>query len=215
MPEPTVRQTDLEDVLLIQPVPVSDERGFFVRTMSAEPLLDAGIDVRASVHENQSRSRRGTLRGLHMRTALSEAKLVRCARGAVLEVVVDLRPWSSTFGRWASFELDDVTHLQVFVPAGCAHGYYVHSDWADICYKHDAAYAPELEGALAWNDPELGIRWPATDPILSQRDRTAPTFAAVRPKLAGWYGTLRPESNGGADHPSFQVRQGGSPASHS
>jgi dTDP-4-dehydrorhamnose 3,5-epimerase len=179
-------------VLLIEPSPIADERGFFVRTMSADVLLQAGIDHAGFVQENQSRSRRGTLRGFHMRTALSESKLARCARGSVFEVVVDLRPWSSTFGRWEDFTLDDVAHRQVFVPAGCAHGFQVLSEWADICYKHDAVYAPELEGALAWDDPELAVPWPIADPILSDRDRTAPTLAAIRPQLVGWYGAERP-----------------------
>lgn len=160
--------------------------------MSADVLHAAGIDPRSFVQENQSRSRRGTLRGLHMRRHLSEAKLVRCARGTIFEVVVDLRPWSTTFGRWEQFWLDDETHRQVLVPPGYAHGYQVVSDWADVCYKHDAYYAPELEAALAWDDPELAVPWPLGQPTLSERDRTAPTLAAIRPDLITWYGSERP-----------------------
>jgi dTDP-4-dehydrorhamnose 3,5-epimerase len=195
IPEPVVLPTTLADVLLIAPTPIADERGFFVRTMSSDVLATAGIDSSRFVQENQSRSRRNTLRGFHMRRALSEAKIARCARGAVLEVVVDLRPWSATFTRWESFELDDVSHHQVYVPAGCAHAFLVLSDWADICYKHDAVYAPELEAALAWNDPELAVPWPIADPFLSERDRTAPTLAEIRGELATWYGSERPELN--------------------
>jgi len=194
MPEPEVRSTDLEGVLLIEPTPIVDDRGFFVRTMSADVLERAGIDATSFVQENQSRSRKGTLRGLHMRKHLSETKVTRCARGSVFEVVVDLRPWSSTFGRWEQFWLDDTAHRQVLVPPGCAHGFQVLSDWADICYKHDAYYAPELEGALAWNDPDLAIPWPLPEPLLSKRDLEAPTLAQLRSDLASWYGATRPRS---------------------
>lgn len=182
--------------------------------MSADVLERAGIDPRSFVQENQSRSRYGTLRGFHMRKDLSESKIARCARGAIFEVVVDLRPWSSTFGQWEQFVLDDVTHRQVFVPAGCAHGFQVMSDWADVCYKHDAYHAPELEVALAWNDPDLAVPWPLADPILSERDREAPSLAALRPSLAIWYGADPPTAATGVAHQSVQRRQGGSPASH-
>lgn len=192
MPEPTILATSLEGVLLVKPSPVIDDRGFFVRTMSADVLQAAGIDPRSFVQENQSRSRRGTLRGLHMRKHLSEAKLTRCARGRVFEIVVDLRLWSSTFGRWEQFWLDDESHHQVYVPPGCAHGFQVVSDWADICYKHDAYYAPELDAALAWDDPELSLPWPLRDPILSERDQRAPSMAEIRHHFSEWYGAVRP-----------------------
>lgn len=115
-------------------------------------------------------------------------------RAAIFEVVVDLRPWSSTFGRWEQFWLDDEAHRQILVPPGCAHGFQVVSDLADICYKHDAVYAPELEAGMAWNDPELAVPWPLPDPILSMRDRQAPSLAEIRPALASWYGAERPAS---------------------
>lgn len=183
--------------------------------MSADVLQAGGIDPRSFVQENQSRSRRGTLRGLHMSKHLSESKLARCARGTIFEVVVDLRPWSSTFGRWEQFWLDDETHRQVFVPPGCAHGFQVVSDSADVCYKHDAYYAPELEGALAWDDPELALPWPLRDPILSERDRQAPSLAEIRPDLGTWYGSGRPSNAPARGHQSSHTRHGGSPASHS
>lgn len=115
-------------------------------------------------------------------------------RAAIFEVVVDLRPWSSTFGRWEQFWLDDEAHRQILVPPGCAHGFQVVSDLADICYKHDAVYAPELEAGMAWNDPELAVPWPLPDPTLSMRDRQAPSLAEIRPALASWYGAERPAS---------------------
>ncbi len=195
MPEPTIRPGTLQDLLVIEPVPIPDERGFFVRTMSAEVLRRSGIDPVSFVQENQSRSCHRTLRGLHFRRELRERKVVRCARGEVFAVVVDLRPWSATFGRWEDVGLDDRDHRQVVVPAGCGFGFQVLSDWADVCYKHDAAYATELDGSMTWDDPELRIPWPFADPILSQRDRTAPTLAEIRPFLASWFGDHPPATD--------------------
>jgi dTDP-4-dehydrorhamnose 3,5-epimerase len=194
MPEPTIRPGELHDLYLVEPVPIPDERGFFVRTMNAEVLRSRGIEPGLFVQENQSRSRHGTLRGIHFRRALGERKLVRVARGEVFAVVVDLRPWSPTFGRWEQVGLDDRDHRQVLVPAGCGFGFQVLSDLADVCYKHEAYYAPELEGSLTWDDPELAIPWPLPDPILSERDRTAPSLAEIRPSLTAWFGDRGPSS---------------------
>ncbi len=196
MPEPVVASTSLYGVLRVTPAPIADDRGFFVRTMSAEVLLGAGVDPASFVQENQSRSRQRTLRGLHGRSHLSETKLVRCARGAVFEAVVDLRPWSPTFLRWESFTLDDVRHEQVLVPAGCVHGFQALTAEVDICYKHDAVYAPELEIAVAYDEPDLAIPWPLADPVLSERDRGAPRLAEVLPRLVEWYGDEPPSGQG-------------------
>lgn len=193
MAEPVITPTSLHGVLRIRPDPVADERGFFVRTMSADVLMAAGMQPGLFVQENQSRSRKRTLRGLHGRRHLSEAKLVRCARGAVFEVVVDVRPWSPTFLCWESFTLDDIEHVQVFVPAGCVHGFQALTGEVDICYKHDARYAPELEIAIAHDDPELAIPWPLENPVLSQRDRAAPSLAETKGLLSQWYGDIPPE----------------------
>jgi dTDP-4-dehydrorhamnose 3,5-epimerase len=182
--------------MVIEPEPVRDERGFFVRTMDATTLRSAGIEPTAFVQENQSRSRMGTLRGLHGRARLEEAKLVRCARGSVFEVVVDLRPWSETFAQWESFVLDDIGHHQVYVPHGCVHGFLARSSEVDVCYKHDAPYEPTVEIALRWDDDELAIDWPERDPVLSERDRAAPSLRDLRGRLADWYGTDAP---GGSD----------------
>ena len=192
MPEPTVSGTTIQGLLRIEPSPIRDARGFVVRTMDAATLRSAGLDPARFVQHNQSRSVRGTLRGLHARRQLSEGKLVRCARGSVHEVVVDLRPWSPTFLRQEAFTLDDEAHLQLFVPPGCVHGFQVTSDAADICYQHDAVYDPSLEIAVAWDDPELAIAWPIVPPTLSDRDREAPRLAEVRDELAAWYGTVAP-----------------------
>lgn len=182
----------LQDLYLVEPVPIPDERGFFVRTMNADVLRSHGIEPGRFVQENQSRSRLRTIRGIHFRRALGERKIVRVARGEAFAVVVDLRPSSPTFGRWESVALDDRDHRQVLVPAGCGFGFQVLSDEADVCYKHEAYYAPELEGSLAWDDPQVAIPWPLPDPILSERDRTAPSLAEIRPNLATWFGDRLP-----------------------
>ena len=186
VPEPIVRPARLPGLLVVEPTPIHDERGFFVRTMAAAVLHQAGVDPSTFVQENQSRSKQGTLRGLHFRSDYRERKIVRCARGQVFAVTVDLRPTSPTFTEWEGVELDDRTHLQLVIPAGCAFGFQVVSDWADVCYKHDVTYSPDLDVALAWNDPELAIPWPVAEPLLSPRDRAAPALAALRPKLMEW-----------------------------
>ena len=197
MTEPLVSVTALRDVLVVEPAPNADERGFFVRTLDAPTLRAAGVDPARFVQENQSRSRRRTLRGLHGRCRLEEAKLVRCAHGSVYEVVVDLRPWSETFLRWASFVLDDIEHRQVYVPPGCVHGFLVTSEEADVCYKHDAPYEPSVEFTLRWDDDSLGIDWPERSPLLSARDREAPFLRELRPRLGEWYGTGPPGARDG------------------
>jgi dTDP-4-dehydrorhamnose 3,5-epimerase len=183
-----VRDGPLEGLRLIEPSPVGDERGWFPRVFDRDTHAAAGIDHTRLVQENHSRSRRGVLRGLHVRTELAESKLVRCAHGHVFDVVVDLRPWSSTFARWASFDLDDERHLQVLVPPGCAHGFQAQSEVADVCYRVDAVYDKSKDAALAWDDPELAIPWPIADPVLSPRDQQAPTLGELRPSLEAWFG---------------------------
>ena len=194
MPEPQVHQTELAGVLVIDPDPIRDDRGFFVRTMDSGVLLAAGVKSTAFVQENQSRSGHRVLRGLHFRRQLREAKLIRCAHGRVFEAVVDLRPGSPTFLSSQTFILDDEAHRQIYVPPGCAHGFQVLSADADICYKHDAVYAPELEGEIAWDDPELAIPWPIPDPILSPRDLGAPRLQDIRDNLVEWFGAPEPST---------------------
>jgi dTDP-4-dehydrorhamnose 3,5-epimerase len=184
-----VGHTDVPGLLTIRPHPVADARGWFMRTFSAQEYAAEGIHQAALVQENQSRSRNRVLRGLHTRAELSEAKLVRVARGRVFDVTVDLRPASPTFLQWRGFVLDDEEHLQVRIPAGCAHGFQVLSDTADVCYKVDAPYDPALDVTIAWNDPELAVRWPLDNPVLSDRDRAAPPLSAVREYLPKWFGS--------------------------
>ncbi len=183
----------LTGVFVFEPEPVVDHRGFFTRTLSVATLEAVGLDG-SFVEESQSRSHHRVLRGLHGRSALSEGKLVRCARGKVFEVAVDLRPWSATFGRWESFVLDDDTHRQIWVPPGVVHGFEVLSDVADICYRMDAVYDSTLDITVAWDDPELGIPWPIASPILSERDRSAPRLANLRPRFEEWFGAAPPAS---------------------
>lgn len=186
------RQSRLDDALVFESDAHADDRGYFVRTFSSEVLRDAGLDPGSFVEESQSRSRRGVLRGLHGRKHLSEGKLVRCARGAIFEVLVDLRPWSDTFLQHDTVVVDDIDHRQVWVPPGFVHGFTALTDHADVCYHMDAHHEPGLDLAVAWDDPQLALPWPIDDPVLSERDRAAPPLSAVLPQLEAWFGARRP-----------------------
>jgi dTDP-4-dehydrorhamnose 3,5-epimerase len=184
-----MEETGIAGLLAIRSRRVIDERGWFLRSFDADQFAAAGIHQADLVQENHSRSRRGVVRGLHGRAEPREAKLVRVARGAVYDVVVDLRPDSPSFLRWCGLRLDDSEHLQLRVPAGCAHGFQVLSGLADVCYKVDARYDPALDITLAWDDPQLAIAWPLPDEaVLSERDRAAPRLADIRDQLPAWYG---------------------------
>lgn len=168
--------TRLSGVRLLRPTLHGDPRGFFLETYHREAYLAAGVEV-DFVQDNHSRSVRDTLRGLHFQAHPGQPKLVRAVRGAIFDVVVDIRLDSPTFGDHESFELDDVGHLQLFVPVGFAHGFCVVSDVADVVYKVGSYYDPSEERGIAWDDPEIGIAWPITAPILSERDRGNPRLA--------------------------------------
>lgn len=159
-----------------------DERGFFMETYREEALAAAGIRERW-VQDNHARSVRGVLRGMHFSVEPGQAKLVRCARGRVLDVVVDVRRGSPTFGRWEGVELDDLSGRQIYVPRGFAHGYYVLSEVADVVYKCSEYYDPAKERSIAWDDPDVGIEWPAGERLLSDRDRRAPRLAEIADSL--------------------------------
>jgi len=176
----------IEGPVLVEPDAHGDERGFLVETFRADVWRELGIVVEEFVQDNHSRSARGILRGLHFQTRPGQAKLVRCASGAIFDVAVDLRRGSETFGRWAGYELTDVNHLQLFVPVGFAHGFLVLSEQADVIYKLSSYYDPETESGIAWDDPEVGVEWPlpdGTEPQLSARDRGAPRLAEVAAEL--------------------------------
>jgi dTDP-4-dehydrorhamnose 3,5-epimerase len=174
--------TKLDGVVLLEPVVHGDERGFMVETYSRDSWAELGVGIEFVQH-NHSRSSKGTLRGLHFQTDPGQAKLVRCARGAILDVAVDLRRGSPTFGRWEGHVLDDERHRQLFVPIGFGHGFAVLSDVADVTYLLSSLYDPATESGIAWDDPDVGVEWGVEDPLLSERDRSAPRLADVADEL--------------------------------
>jgi dTDP-4-dehydrorhamnose 3,5-epimerase len=170
-------ETRLEGPALIEPVVHGDDRGFFLETFRATALAELGIHD-TWVQDNQSRSGRGVLRGMHFQPGM--AKLVRCARGTILDVVVDIRPESPAFGSWEGAELDDRLHRQLYVPDGFAHGFCVLSDEADVQYRCSAYYDPERESGFRFDDPEVGIQWPeGVELRTSARDREAPLLSEL------------------------------------
>lgn len=164
---------DIEGLLMIEPQVFGDERGYFFESFNAERFLaETGIDI-TFVQDNESLSKRGVLRGLHFqREPYAQAKLVRVVRGKVLDVAVDIRPDSPTFGRYVATELSGENHRQMFIPKGFAHGYVVLEDNTIFQYKCDEFYHPESEDGIAWNDPKIGIDWgiPESEIILSEKD---------------------------------------------
>lgn len=175
-------ETGLDGLALIEPQVFGDERGFFVETYSQDAWGDLGVGV-DFVQHNHSRSSAGTLRGLHFQTSPGQAKLLRCPRGRIFDVAVDLRRESSTYGRWEGYVLDDEKHHQLFVPVGFAHGFCVLSEVADVTYLVSSVYDPETEAGIRWNDPEVGVEWPVAEPLLSQRDIEAPALSEVAAEL--------------------------------
>ena len=174
--------TEIADLALIEPDVHGDERGFLVESFRENELRELGIDV-AFVQDNHSRSTGPVLRGIHMQQG--QAKLVRCPRGRIWDVAVDLRPDSPTYKRWEGHELDDERHRQLFVPAGFGHGFCLLTEEADVLYRLSDYYDPERETGVAWDDPEIGIEWPISDPLLSDRDQNAPRLAEMQASLRG------------------------------
>ena len=174
--------TKLDGVALIEPQVHGDERGFMVESFSREEWRRLGVDV-DFVQHNHSRSRQGTLRGIHFQTEPGQAKLLRCVRGEILDVAVDLRRDSPTYGQWEAHRLDDVKHRQLFVPVGCGHGFAVLSDVADVAYQVSSYYDPDTESGIAWDDPGVGVEWGIENPLLSERDKNAPTLAEIADEL--------------------------------
>jgi dTDP-4-dehydrorhamnose 3,5-epimerase len=164
--------TPLRDVYLVHPRVFGDERGFFMETWNADTFRGAGFDIHF-VQDNQSRSARGTLRGLHYQTEHTQGKLVRVTAGEVFDVAVDLRRSSPTLGQWYGVKLSAANNRLLWVPPGFAHGFYVTSDSADFHYKCSDRYHPGSEVSLAWNDPTVGVSWPIPEgehPCLSAKD---------------------------------------------
>lgn len=164
--------TSIPDVLLIEPKIHGDERGFFMETYQSKLFSKVGITDRF-VQDNHSGSRQYTLRGLHYQIQQPQGKLVRVGVGEVYDVALDIRRSSPTFGKWEGIHLSAQNKLQLWVPPGFAHGFYVLSEWAELIYKSTDYYAPQWERTIRWNDPEIGIAWPLVDgqePILSAKD---------------------------------------------
>ena len=174
--------TRLDGLVLLAPTAFGDERGFFVETYREELWAQHGVPT-TFVQDNHSRSRRGTVRGIHFQTHPGQGKLVRCARGRVLDVVVDLRRGSPTFGEWETVELDDERHLQLWIPIGFGHGFCVLSDVADFAYKCTNPYDPATEAGIRFDDPDVGIEWPDVELVYSERDRSAPRLAEIAGEL--------------------------------
>jgi dTDP-4-dehydrorhamnose 3,5-epimerase len=175
-------QTKLDGVALIEPVVHGDSRGFMLESYARGHWAELGVDV-DFVQHNHSRSSKGTLRGIHFQTAPGQAKLVRCARGAIVDVAVDLRRESPTYGEWEAHVLDDEKHRQLFVPVGFGHGFAVLSEVADVCYQVSSLYDPATEAGIAWDDPGVGVEWQVDEPLLSQRDKDAPRLAEIADSL--------------------------------
>ena len=164
---------------LFEPTPHADERGSFCRTFDADVVRSVGLDPDAFVQDSLSRSVRGVLRGLHLRSGAGEAKLVRCSYGKIFDVVVDLRADSPTYLSRAFFELSDATQTTLYIPAGCAHGFQALTDRADVSYRIDRRHDPAEDVTIAFDDPELAIPWPLPVASTSVRDREAPSLAEV------------------------------------
>jgi dTDP-4-dehydrorhamnose 3,5-epimerase len=173
-----VLPTELDGVLVIEPTIFGDQRGFFLESFQKQRYRDAGIDIEF-VQDNISFSVRHTLRGLHYQYPHGQAKLVQVLQGEIYDVAVDIRQGSPTFGRWTGVVLSEENRRQFFLPEGFAHGFCVMSATALFMYKCSAYYAPEEEGGICWDDPDLGIPWPVQTPILSQRDSTFSALSGV------------------------------------
>jgi dTDP-4-dehydrorhamnose 3,5-epimerase len=175
-------ETKLDGVVLLEPQVHGDARGFMVETYAGPAWRELGVDAEF-VQQNHSRSAQGTLRGIHFQTEPGQAKLVRCPRGAVLDVAVDLRRGSPTFGQWEAHVLDDEKHRQLYVPVGFGHGFAVLSDVADVTYQLSSLYDPATESGIAWDDPDVDVDWQVEQPLLSERDKTAPKLAEIADSL--------------------------------
>jgi len=178
-----VKETKLSGVLIVEPDVFADERGFFLETWSTTRYEEAGIPG-PFVQDNVSLSRKGILRGLHFQHPQSQGKLVQILSGEVVDVAVDIRVDSPTFGQWISEVLSGTNHRQMYVPPGLAHGYCVTSETALFSYKCTDFYDPATEGGIIWNDPDLGIDWPVDEPLLSPKDAGYPRLKDIsRDKL--------------------------------
>jgi dTDP-4-dehydrorhamnose 3,5-epimerase len=168
----------MDGLLILEPRVFSDSRGYFLESFHSEKFKELGI-LGPFVQDNSSHSIKDTLRGLHFQNPKAQGKLVSVSRGAVFDVVVDIRKSSKTFGEWFGLELSEANHLQLWVPPGFAHGFCVTSDIADFHYKCTNLYAPECEQSVLFSDESIGIKWPVKNPLLSKKDAEAPKLSAL------------------------------------
>ncbi len=168
-----IEKTIIPGVLIIKPKVFEDDRGFFLESYNKKEFMEAGI-ADEFVQDNHSRSTRGVLRGLHYQKNYPQGKLIRAIQGEVLDVIVDIRKGSPTFGKWVSVLISAENKTQVWIPKGLAHGFSVLSEIAEFCYKVTEFYHPEDEKGILWNDPQLAIDWKVENPVLSQKDRDLP-----------------------------------------
>lgn len=177
-----VRETAIAGLLVFEPSPHRDERGWFSRTFDADVARRAGVDPHAFLQDSQSRTVVGGLRGMHGRVGRGEAKLVRCARGAIFDVIVDARPGSPTMGRVESFRLDDENMASLYIPRGCLHGFQALAE-ADTCYRIDAEHDPSEDVTVRYDDPDLAIDWPLPVSVMSAKDRAGRPWSELRQLL--------------------------------
>ena len=183
-----VRETSLPGAILLVPTVHHDERGFFQETYRRDAFARLGVSD-DFVQDNHSRSARGVVRGMHLQLGDGVAKLVRCVRGEILDVIVDVRRGSPTYGRWEAFTLDDREHHQLYVPVGFAHGFCVISELADVVYQQSGYYDAGLERSIAFDDPQIGIEWPiGLELTVSARDRAAPALHELAAELPFTFG---------------------------
>ncbi len=172
--------TSIPDVLLVKPRVFGDNRGYFLESYHAKDFTAAGIHCNF-VQDNQSLSRKDTLRGLHFQAAPhQQAKLVRVVQGSIWDVAVDIRPDSPTLGKWTAHELNDSNHCQLYIPEGFAHGFLVLSETALVQYKTSSFYAPDYDRGITWNDPNIAIPWPVKNPLLSPKDQKQPLLKELK-----------------------------------
>ncbi|MCP4763773.1 MAG: dTDP-4-dehydrorhamnose 3,5-epimerase [archaeon] len=164
--------TELKEVFIIEPEVFNDNRGFFLESYSQKKFKDIGIDIKF-VQDNHSKSQKNTVRGLHFQSYPGQDKLIRCTKGKIWDVIVDIRPNSPQFKKWIGIEITSDNFLQIFIPIGYAHGFSVLSDYAEMQYKTSNYYDASLEQTIQWNDSEINVDWKVSEPILSKRDISA------------------------------------------
>ena len=179
-----ITKTKLNGVVILEPQVFGDNRGFFMESWSKRKFEEAGLFYDFVQDNHSSSTVKGTVRGIHFQKGKwCQAKLVRCTRGAVLDIAVDLRKSSSTYKQWISVELSEDNKKQIMVPRGFGHAFVTLTDHVEFMYKADNYYAPESEGGIRWNDPDIGVEWGVADPVLSAKDKINPFFNDIKDEL--------------------------------